>query len=146
RAAASRSPATSRRRSAAERHARHGSRSAAHGTHSMSDARAILRRAGLTPKKGFGQNFLVADGVVAQIAPAWVPDDEIGRARVVELGAGVGALTHALAERAGAVVAVERDRDLIPILREEMSRHGDRVRVEEADAQAVDPHALLGDV
>jgi 16S rRNA (adenine1518-N6/adenine1519-N6)-dimethyltransferase len=111
----------------------------------MSDARAILRRAGLTPKKGFGQNFLVAEGVVAQIARACVPDDEIGRARVVELGAGVGALTHALAERAGAVIAVERDRDLVPILREEMSRHGDRVRVEEADAQTVDPHALLGD-
>ena len=108
----------------------------------MTDARSILRKAGLSPKKGFGQNFLVSEGVIAQIARACVPDDEVGRAHVLELGAGTGALTHALAVRAKSVVAVERDRDLVPILREEM---GDHVRVEEADAQSVDPQALLGD-
>jgi 16S rRNA (adenine1518-N6/adenine1519-N6)-dimethyltransferase len=110
----------------------------------MTDSRAILRRTGLAPKKGFGQNFLVSEGVVAQIARACVPDDEVGRAHVLELGGGLGALTTALAARAKDVVAVERDRDLVPLLREEMREHGDRVRVEEADAATVDPRALLG--
>ena len=110
----------------------------------MSDARAILRRAGLVPKKSFGQNFLVAPHVVASIAKACVPDDEVGRAKVVELGAGLGVLTRALAERAALVVAVERDRDLVPILREELASYGDRVQIVEGDAQNVEPKELLG--
>lgn len=111
----------------------------------MSDARALLRRAGLSPKKSFGQNFLVAPHVVASIAEACVLDSEIGRARVVELGAGLGVLTRALAERAALVVAVERDRDLVPILRDELAGHEERVRIVEGDAQSVSPKDLLGE-
>jgi 16S rRNA (adenine1518-N6/adenine1519-N6)-dimethyltransferase len=113
----------------------------------VKDARAILRRVGLTPKRSFGQNFLVAPHIVDAIARACVPDDEIGRARVLELGAGLGVLTHALAMRARNVVAVERDRDLVPVLKTELETAGEadpRVTVIEADAQTVDPVALLG--
>ena len=49
------------------------------------DPRAVLRDAGLRPKKSFGQNFLVASGIAASIAEACVHDDEVGRARVVEI-------------------------------------------------------------
>jgi 16S rRNA (adenine1518-N6/adenine1519-N6)-dimethyltransferase len=108
------------------------------------DARAILRRVGLSPKKSFGQNFLVSPHVVLAIAKRCVPDEEVGHARVLELGAGLGVLTHALAERAKSVVAVERDRDLVPVLGEELGplvAEG-RVRVLEADAQAVSPSEL----
>ncbi len=110
------------------------------------DARAVLRRVGLAPKKSFGQNFLVSSHVVESIARACVPDAEVGRARVLELGAGLGVLTSALAERARTVVAVERDRDLVPVLGEELAPQiaAERVRIVEADAQAVDPHELLG--
>lgn len=109
------------------------------------DARAVLRRSGLSPKKGFGQNFLVSQHTVDAIAAACIPDSEVGRARVLELGAGTGALTRALALRARSVVAVERDRDLVPVLAEELADLPEgRVRILEGDAQAVDPRELLG--
>ena len=79
----------------------------------MSDARAVLRRIGLEPKRSFGQNFLVSPHTVDAIVEACIPQSKIGRARVLELGAGTGALTRALALRARSVVAVERDRDLV---------------------------------
>lgn len=113
----------------------------------MSDARAVLRRLGLAPKKSFGQNFLVSPHVIEAIARACVPDGQVGRARVLELGAGLGVLTNALAMRARSVVAVERDRDLVPVLAEELGEHiaTGRLRIVEGDAQAVDPRELLGD-
>jgi 16S rRNA (adenine1518-N6/adenine1519-N6)-dimethyltransferase len=111
----------------------------------MSDPRAVLRRTGLAPKKGFGQNFLISPHAVEAIAEACVPAAELGCARVLELGAGTGALTRALAARARSVVAVERDRDLVPVLREELADLPEgRVRVLEGDAQAVSPVELLG--
>lgn len=111
------------------------------------DARAILRRVGLAPKKSFGQNFLVSPHAVEAIARACVPDDEIGRTRVLELGAGLGVLTRALAARARSVTAVERDRDLVPVLGQELETYIEdhRVRIVEGDAQAAEPRALLGD-
>lgn len=111
-----------------------------------SDARAVLRRTGLAPKRSFGQNFLVSPHTVEAIAAACVPDAENGRARVLELGAGTGALTRALAARARSVVAVERDRELVPVLGEELADlPAGRVRIVEGDAQAVSPRDLLGE-
>jgi 16S rRNA (adenine1518-N6/adenine1519-N6)-dimethyltransferase len=106
------------------------------------DPRSVLREAGLRPKKSFGQNFLVADGIARAIARACIPDDEVGRARVVEIGAGTGALTALLAERAAHVTAIERDRDLVPLLAQALE--GTRAHVVEGDAQSADLGALLG--
>jgi 16S rRNA (adenine1518-N6/adenine1519-N6)-dimethyltransferase len=112
----------------------------------VTDSRAILRRVGLSPKKGFGQNFLVAPHAIEAIARACVPDADVGHARVLELGAGLGALTTALLGRARTVVAVERDRDLVPVLHEEFAEAiaGERLRIIEGDAQTVVPSELLG--
>jgi 16S rRNA (adenine1518-N6/adenine1519-N6)-dimethyltransferase len=107
----------------------------------MTDARAQLRHAGLSPKKSFGQNFLIDPNISRAIAAACVRDDE-KNATVVELGAGLGALTHLLAERAQHLVAVERDRDLVPILRETMKENVN-VEIVEADAQQIDIDALF---
>ncbi|MEO7110020.1 MAG: 16S rRNA (adenine(1518)-N(6)/adenine(1519)-N(6))-dimethyltransferase RsmA [Polyangiaceae bacterium] len=107
----------------------------------MTDARAQLRSAGLSPKKSFGQNFLIDPNISRAIATACVHDDE-KNATVVELGAGLGALTHLLAERALHLVAVERDRDLVPLLRESM-KDSSSVEVVEADAQQIDIDALF---
>ena len=115
----------------------------------MIDARTLLREANLAPKKSFGQNFLVAEGVIRAIAEACVPDDEVGRAHVVELGAGLGALTSALLERAAHVTAVERDRDLVPLLAEnalgEVVARMNKLTILEADAQSVSVGEILGD-
>ncbi len=105
------------------------------------DPRAILRAAGLAPKKSFGQNFLVAEGVARKIAEAAVPESEVGHAVVVEIGAGTGALTAELAKRAARVIAIERDRDLVPLLRDAL-RDAPNVEVLEADAKAIDYAAL----
>jgi 16S rRNA (adenine1518-N6/adenine1519-N6)-dimethyltransferase len=107
------------------------------------DPRSVLREAGLRPKKSFGQNFLIAPPIARAIATACVPDDEIGRARVVEIGAGTGVLTRLLAARARTLAAVERDRELVPLLERELTATG--VLVIEADAQSIDFAPLLGD-
>ena len=66
-------------------------------------------------KKSLGQNFLVDGRVVARIVGEFAP--RAGET-VVEIGPGRGALTGRLLEEAGRVVAVEFDRDLIPVLEE----------------------------
>jgi 16S rRNA (adenine1518-N6/adenine1519-N6)-dimethyltransferase len=64
-------------------------------------------------KRSFGQNFLVDQNVVQKIIRALdvQPEDTI-----VEIGSGRGALTETLVEKAGRVIAIELDRDLIPVL------------------------------
>jgi len=72
----------------------------------------LLRRHRITLKHRLGQNFLIDPVLRDAIA------DAAGRDEVLEVGAGVGTLTIALAARSPRVVAVEFDRDLIPALRE----------------------------
>jgi 16S rRNA (adenine1518-N6/adenine1519-N6)-dimethyltransferase len=68
----------------------------------------------LRPKKRLGQHFLMDGGAAARSAALAV--DEPGR-RVIEIGAGTGALTHALLEREARVRALEIDPDLVELLR-----------------------------
>jgi len=104
--------------------------------------KAQLQSRGLRPKKHFGQNFL-ADEQLAQKIADLVP----AGASVVELGAGLGALTRPLLTRAGRLVAVERDRDLVPALAELFAAEisDGRLRVEEADAKSISVRELLKD-
>lgn len=101
---------------------------------------AILRRHGLRPKKSWGQNFLGADRHLGAIAAAC----EIGSGDVVvEFGAGLGHLSRHLAATGARVVAVERDRELVPVLREELD--GLDVEVREANAATFDLRALAAE-
>ncbi len=65
------------------------------------------------PKKRLGQNFLVKENIAAKIVEAIDPHPG---ENVVEIGAGMGALTRYLLERECNVTAVEFDRDLVPML------------------------------
>jgi len=96
--------------------------------------RELLRRHGLEAKKGWGQNFLVDPSVPGKIAAA------LGAApgeTVVEIGAGLGHLTAALAATGARVVAIERDRDLAPLLRAEFALVPN-VEIAEANALTYD--------
>jgi 16S rRNA (adenine1518-N6/adenine1519-N6)-dimethyltransferase len=115
----------------------------------------LLRARGLAPKKRFGQNFL-ADPHAARLIAEAATTPEGGT--VLEIGAGLGALTQPLLERAGRVTAIERDRDLVPILTEELGgavAEG-KLAIVEADALDVDwgaavaagprPHVVAGNL
>jgi 16S rRNA (adenine1518-N6/adenine1519-N6)-dimethyltransferase len=94
----------------------------------------LLRRHRINLKHSLGQNFLIdpdmRDSVAAAAGGGW--NDE-----VVEVGAGVGTLTIALAERHRRVIAVELDRRLIPALREVVEGR-EAVDVVEADILKLD--------
>jgi 16S rRNA (adenine1518-N6/adenine1519-N6)-dimethyltransferase len=84
---------------------------------SSTSPKILLQRLGLRPKKALGQNFLVHAHQARRIVEAL--DLTIDDA-VVEIGAGLGALTVFLAQAARRVVAVERDPALAQFLREEL--------------------------
>ena len=69
------------------------------------------------PKKSFGQNFLKDEQVLSQIAQAACQMRPYPSTRIYEIGAGLGALTRQILDKSAFVSAIERDRDLIPILR-----------------------------
>jgi 16S rRNA (adenine1518-N6/adenine1519-N6)-dimethyltransferase len=75
----------------------------------------LLRRYGLRPRKGLGQNFLVDDNALRKIVEVSEIDQED---TVLEIGAGLGSLTRHLAAAAKQVVAVELDLGLLPPLEE----------------------------
>jgi 16S rRNA (adenine1518-N6/adenine1519-N6)-dimethyltransferase len=94
----------------------------------------------LHPSRALGQNFVADGNTVRKIAHlAGVGPGS----RVVEIGAGLGSLTLALAETGAEVTAVEIDRRIVPVLRSQVEPLG--VRVVEADALSVDWRELLGD-
>lgn len=79
---------------------------------------ALLARHGLRPRRRFGQNFLVDANTLAKIVAAGELEPE---GRVLEIGAGLGVLTRALAETvgpSGRVVSLEIDETLLPALAE----------------------------
>ncbi|TMD32978.1 MAG: hypothetical protein E6I95_09755 [Chloroflexi bacterium] len=100
---------------------------------------ALLRRHRIDPKHSLGQNFVVDAAIRDRVADAAgiTSGDE-----VLEVGAGAGALTVALAEGSRRLVAVELDRRLIPVLRDVVGGMGN-VEVVESDILKVDQAALF---
>jgi len=112
----------------------------------MRDPDALLARAGVGGDPRRDQHFLVDDRVLDRL-PTYLPDGA-DTTRLLEVGAGTGALTDRLLAIGDRVTVVERDPDLAAFLREEFREELDRdaLRVIEGDALEVDLPAFTASV
>ena len=79
-------------------------------THTRNDISELLSAHGLSPRRAFGQNFVVDANTVRRIARlAGVGPGDF----VLEIGAGLGSLTLALAETGATIVAIEIDNGVV---------------------------------
>lgn len=101
--------------------------------------KALLAKHALQPRHTLGQNFIVRpEPIAAAVQAALLAKSDT----VLEIGAGLGTLTRALAERAGRVCAVELDRAFRPVLAETVGACGN-VELTFGDARALDLAALV---
>ncbi|HEX2783030.1 MAG TPA: 16S rRNA (adenine(1518)-N(6)/adenine(1519)-N(6))-dimethyltransferase RsmA [Ilumatobacteraceae bacterium] len=108
--------------------------------HSRRDIGALLDQHGLAPRRDLGQNFVVDANTVRKIARL----AEVGPTdHVVEIGAGLGSLTLALAETGASITAIEVDRGIAAALRTVVAGLPN-VKVVEDDALRLDWATLLG--
>src|SRR3989338_3787377 len=92
----------------------------------------------LFPKKSLGQNFLINQGILDKIIQAVeVEPEDI----IIEVGPGTGNLTEKLAKKADQVIAIEKDRRLIELLKEKFK--DSNIEIVEGDALEVDIGNLL---
>jgi len=106
----------------------------------MTSPRVLLSAWNLSPKKHFGQNFL-SDPSTAEmiVSRAGISEEDI----VLEVGAGLGALTVQIAMTADTVYAVEKDRNLIPLLQSELlAKNLDNILILNEDILDVDIEGL----
>ncbi len=106
----------------------------------LEDPRQLLKKYELRPRRALGQNFLVDPTAPARIVAG---ADVGGEDTVLEIGAGLGTLTSALAARAGRVIAVETDPYLIDVLHTELGGQPNLTLVH-GDILTLDVPALLG--
>lgn len=108
---------------------------------SRHDIGTLLSEHGLAPRRDLGQNFVVDANIVRKIARL----AEIGaQDHVVEIGAGLGSLTLALAETGATITAIEVDHGVVGALRGVVA-DVPNVTVVEGDALRLDWTATLAD-
>ncbi|MGZ5938564.1 MAG: 16S rRNA (adenine(1518)-N(6)/adenine(1519)-N(6))-dimethyltransferase RsmA [Rhizomicrobium sp.] len=104
--------------------------------------REVIAAHDLRAKKSLGQNFLFDLNLTRRIARAAGP---LENTTIYEVGPGPGGLTRALlAEGAGRVVAVERDKRCLPALGEIAEAYPGKLQVVSADALKIDERDLFG--
>ena len=99
----------------------------------------IVKKHGFKFTKSLGQNFLIDDNIIDSIVEG--ADAKEGD-RIIEVGPGIGTLTRELAAKADKLMAVEIDRNLIPILKDTLHDY-DNVVVVNEDIMKADINALI---
>ena len=98
----------------------------------------ILQKYHFSFQKKFGQNFLIDTHVLDKIIrAAGITKEDM----VLEIGPGIGTMTQYLAEAAGKVIAVEIDKNLIPILEDTLGEY-DNVTIINEDVLKLDIRKL----
>ncbi len=101
---------------------------------------AILNKYHIVFQKKYGQNFLIDEHVIEKILKAaGITKDDT----VLEIGPGIGTLTQYLCENAGHVIAVEIDKNLIPILENDTLAQYENVRIINDDVMKLDLKELI---
>ena len=99
----------------------------------------VIKKYGFSFQKKFGQNFLIDANILEKIiASAEITKEDC----VIEIGPGIGTMTQYLAENAREVVAVEIDKNLIPILEETLKEY-ENVSILNEDILKVDLNRLV---
>ena len=116
---------------------------------SPTQIREIMARHGAKPSKFLGQNFLIDTRVLEKIIVAAKLEKTD---TVLEVGPGIGVLTRALAKNVGKVVAIEKDRALLPILHETTKEfnnietiHGDILKLDPMP-YTLDPYKVVANI
>ena len=107
----------------------------------LNTVRSLLSEFGAAPEKRYGQNFLISERIVENIA------DGCGAARddgILEIGPGIGVLTQKLCERYKKVVSVEIDGKMVSILGKTMAEYGN-FTVIPGDILKTDLNSLLSE-
>lgn len=103
---------------------------------------AVLNKYKFIFQKRFGQNFLIDEHVLTKIIDAAnITKDDV----VLEIGPGIGTMTQFLCESAGEVIAVEIDRNLIPILENDTLKDYDNVTIINEDILKLDLNKLVAE-
>ncbi len=103
--------------------------------------RQLIRKHNFRLSKSLGQNFLIDENILQNIVTAsGISGDDY----VIEIGPGLGSLTEFVASSAKEVLAIEIDKNLLPILEESLSTF-DNVKVIHGDILKVDIHKIILD-
>jgi 16S rRNA (adenine1518-N6/adenine1519-N6)-dimethyltransferase len=105
----------------------------------LSQTKDLLRQYELRALKRLGQHFLVNSGVLRNILQA---AELSPRDVVLEIGPGLGVLTRGLVEQAGYVIAVELDKNMVELLRKDLSKRNN-LSLLERDILKVEPLDLI---
>ena len=105
----------------------------------LEETKFLLKKYDLVAKKSLGQNFLISDEIIEKI----VENSEIGKSDlVIEIGPGLGTLTSKLVEKAGKVIVIELDSDMVKIITDRFMLY-DNIEIIHNDVLKVDLEELV---
>lgn len=99
----------------------------------------VIERHGFRFSKSLGQNFLIDGNIIEKICDGAHINENDG---IIEIGPGIGTLTQQLCERAGKVISIELDKNLLPILDETLGDYNN-VEVIHGDVLKIDLHQII---